>query len=168
LLPTARKSRRSDLSSCKYRKKRKPPIMLASLGCFFAHLSYSLRTARLASSFFMLVSSCSPGRPFPMPSSNKNYRRASAFWGRRWRRHRRTRWSVPAHTALQLISQETPRGSREDAVRVVIARRPTYFPWVFYEVPEVFRWSPQPPMSGTGTGTGRCVPTPNHRSLAFG
>jgi hypothetical protein len=29
--------------------------MLALLGCFFAHLSYSLRTARLASSFFMLV-----------------------------------------------------------------------------------------------------------------
>ena len=28
--------------------------MLALLGCFFAHLSYSLRTARLASSFFML------------------------------------------------------------------------------------------------------------------
>jgi hypothetical protein len=46
------------------------PIMLASLGCFFGHLSYSLRTARLASSFFML----SPRRPFPMPSSNKNCR----------------------------------------------------------------------------------------------
>ena len=44
----------ADFSSCKYRKKRKPPIMLALLGCFFAHLSYSLRTARLASSFFML------------------------------------------------------------------------------------------------------------------
>jgi len=29
--------------------------MLASLGCFFAHLSYSLRTACLASSFFMLA-----------------------------------------------------------------------------------------------------------------
>jgi hypothetical protein len=29
--------------------------MLALLGCFFAHLSYSLRTARLASSFFMLA-----------------------------------------------------------------------------------------------------------------
>ena len=37
-------------------QKRKPPIILASLGCFFAHhahLSYSLTTARLASSFFM-------------------------------------------------------------------------------------------------------------------
>src|SRR5215469_10979007 len=54
LLPTARKSRRPDLSSCKYRKKRKPPIMLAWLGCFFAHLSYSLRTVRFAASFFML------------------------------------------------------------------------------------------------------------------
>ena len=61
---------RSDLSSCKYRKNRKPPIMLAALGCFLAQLSYSLRTARLASSFFML----SPRGPFPMPSSNKNYR----------------------------------------------------------------------------------------------
>ena len=29
--------------------------MLASLGCFFAHLSYSPRTACLASSFFMLA-----------------------------------------------------------------------------------------------------------------
>ena len=29
--------------------------MLASLGCFFTHLSYSLRTARLDSSFFMLA-----------------------------------------------------------------------------------------------------------------
>jgi hypothetical protein len=29
--------------------------MVASLGCFFAHLSYSLRIARLASSFFMLA-----------------------------------------------------------------------------------------------------------------
>ena len=28
--------------------------MLALLGCFFAHLSYSLRMARFASSFFML------------------------------------------------------------------------------------------------------------------
>src|SRR5262249_28202334 len=55
LPPTGRKSRRSDFSFCKYRKKRKPPIILASLGCFFAHLSYSLRTARFASSFFMLV-----------------------------------------------------------------------------------------------------------------
>ena len=53
---------------------------------------------------------------------------------------------IPAHTALQLISQV------DGAVRVVIARRPTYFPWVFYEVPEVFRWSPQPPMWG-GDGT---------------
>jgi hypothetical protein len=44
-------------------------MMLASLGCFFAHLSYSLRTARLTSSFFMLGR-----RPLPMPSSNKNYR----------------------------------------------------------------------------------------------
>src|SRR5262249_35611365 len=52
---TARKSRRSDFSFCKYRKKRKPPIILASLGCFFAHLSYSPRTASLASSFFMLA-----------------------------------------------------------------------------------------------------------------
>jgi hypothetical protein len=39
----------------KYRKNRKPPIMMASSGCFFAHLSYSLRTARLASSFLMLA-----------------------------------------------------------------------------------------------------------------
>jgi hypothetical protein len=29
--------------------------MLAWLGCFFAQLSYSLRTARLASSLFMLA-----------------------------------------------------------------------------------------------------------------
>jgi hypothetical protein len=29
--------------------------MLALLGCFFAHLSYSLRTARLDSSLFMLA-----------------------------------------------------------------------------------------------------------------
>ena len=29
--------------------------MLASLGCFFAQLSYSLRTARLDSSLFMLA-----------------------------------------------------------------------------------------------------------------
>jgi hypothetical protein len=36
--------------------------MLASLGCFFAHLSYSLRTARLAPSFFMLATQ----RSFPM------------------------------------------------------------------------------------------------------
>src|SRR5262249_28094253 len=42
-------------SFCKYRKKRKPPIILAWLGCFFAHLSYSPRTACLASSFFMLA-----------------------------------------------------------------------------------------------------------------
>ena len=39
---------------------------------------------------------------------------------------------IPAHTALQLISQETFTGSRYGAVRVVIARRPTYFPWVFW------------------------------------
>jgi len=45
--------RAADVVRCKYRKKRKPPIILASLGCFFAHLSYSLRTARLASSFFI-------------------------------------------------------------------------------------------------------------------
>ena len=45
-----------DFSFCKYRKKRKAPIILASLGYFFAHLSYSLTTARLASSFFMLGS----------------------------------------------------------------------------------------------------------------
>jgi hypothetical protein len=35
--------------------------MMASLGCFFAHLSYSLRIARLA-----LLSSCLPCKPFPM------------------------------------------------------------------------------------------------------
>jgi len=37
---------------CRYRKS---PIIVASSGCFFAHLSYSPRTARLASSFFMLA-----------------------------------------------------------------------------------------------------------------
>jgi hypothetical protein len=47
--------RREGGPSRSARKKRKPPIILASLGCFFAHLSYSLRTARLASSFFMLA-----------------------------------------------------------------------------------------------------------------
>jgi hypothetical protein len=46
------------LSFCRYWKKRKPPIILASLGCFFDHLSYSLRTARLASSFLMLAMRC--------------------------------------------------------------------------------------------------------------
>jgi hypothetical protein len=40
--------RRSSRSLyCKYGKKRKPPIMLASLGCFFTHLSYSLRMRTL-------------------------------------------------------------------------------------------------------------------------
>ena len=37
--------------SCKYRRKRKPPIILASSGCLFTQLSYSLRTACLALSF---------------------------------------------------------------------------------------------------------------------
>jgi hypothetical protein len=31
------------------------PMMMASSGCFFAHLSYSLRIASLTSSFFMLA-----------------------------------------------------------------------------------------------------------------
>ena len=34
--------------------------MLASLGCFFAQLSYSLRTARLDSSLFMLATQTLP------------------------------------------------------------------------------------------------------------
>src|SRR5262249_759684 len=57
----------SDFSSCKCRKKRKPPIILASLGCFFAHRSYSLRTARFASSFFTLATQT----PFPMQHAVK-------------------------------------------------------------------------------------------------
>jgi hypothetical protein len=54
------------------------------------------------------------------------------------------------------------RGSRDGAVRVVIARRPTYFPWVFYEVPEVFCRSPNDP------GREQSVPTPNPAVFAFG
>ena len=36
--------------------------MVASSGCFFAHLSYSLRIARLASSFFMVAMHTPSGR----------------------------------------------------------------------------------------------------------
>jgi len=55
--------------------------MLAWLGCFFAHLSYSLSTVRFAASFFMLVPV-----PFFLEAVGRfasNYRLPLGDWSRR-------------------------------------------------------------------------------------
>ena len=57
--------------------------MLAWLGCFFAQLSYSLRTARLASSLFMLATQTFAGhhRVFRDFAKHNHAELAMLGWG---------------------------------------------------------------------------------------
>jgi hypothetical protein len=66
--------------------------MVASLGCFFAHLSYSLRIVRLASSFFMLAMQTPSGRNICL-DRRFFYEANMTSWGTRapfYRQYRRT------------------------------------------------------------------------------